>query len=194
MRMRLDDLCVRGGLVTIAEEIERYTAEHSNFDVRRDYISLSHIHQTVEEIVDQYRNGFQDGRDVRLRCYKGYQMEKDLLVRIRAVYGPRIKGGGEISIFDGLVKGHPDFLFDDYPGDCKSVLMDEWLPIDGKLPRRIFWQMQAYMKFAEKQKALVIFESRESGKLVDIWLRPSFKVQNEIVDKLEEIREKICSV
>lgn len=175
--------------MTIAEEIEQYTMQHSNFDTRRDYISLSHIHLPIDQIVNQYRNGYQDGKEVRLKCYKGYQMERDLMTRIRAIYGDRIADGGEISLFGGLVKGHPDFLFDGFPSDCKSVAMDAWLPEGGKLPRRIFWQMQAYMKFSDQQKSLVIFESRESGRLLDMWVRPHFKTQEEIAQKLRDIRQ-----
>lgn len=170
-----------------SESIANYTADHSNFDTRRDYISLSHIHLSVDEIVYQHKSGFEDTRDIRLKCYKGYQMEKDLMSRIIAVYPPRIRQDIEISAFNGMVKGHPDFTFDGDPGDCKSVLLDEWFPKDGKLPKRIYWQMQAYMKYMNKNKAIVIFESRESGKLVDYWIKENRTIQSEIDNKLKEV-------
>jgi hypothetical protein len=182
----------RRTMENIAIAIEEYTASISNFDERRDYVSLSHVHLGADELVAQFQGGFQDGRDVRLKCYKGYQMEKDLVSRIRAVFGNRISDGGEISAFGGLVKGHPDFLFDGYPADCKSVLMDEWLPKDGKLSRRIYWQMQGYMKYAGKEKSLVIFESRENGRLVHIWVRPNLGIQNDIESKLQEVVKRIA--
>lgn len=168
-------------------EVEKYTAANSNFQPERNYISLSHIHLSAEEIINQFKEGFEDSIPVRLKCYKGYQMERDLMERIKAVWGARIKTDIEVSAFDGLVKGHPDFTFDDYPSDCKSVLMDDWFPKDGKLPRRIYWQMQAYMKYSGKDKALVIFESRESGKLIDYWVRANWNIQKEIDEKLQQI-------
>jgi len=168
-------------------EIEKYTCANSNFQPKRNYISLSQIHLSVEEIINQFRGGFEDTIAGRLKCYKGYQMEKDLMQRIKSVFGARIKTETEIAAFDGLVKGHPDFTFNDYPSDCKSVLMDDWFPKDGKLPRRIYWQMQAYMKYSGKDKALVIFESRESGKLIDYWVRANWNIQNEIEQKLQQI-------
>ena len=47
--------------------------------------------------------------------------------------------------------------------------------------------MQAYMKYSGKDKALVIFESRESGKLIDYWVRANWNIQNEIDEKLQQI-------
>lgn len=178
--------------MTIAEQLEQYTADISPFETKRNYISLSHIHLSVEEIIDQFKTGFKDGRETRLKCYKGYQMEADLANRIKSVFGDRVVRGIEISAFDGLVKGHTDLMFDGYPADCKSVLMDEWLPKDGKLPRRIYWQMQGYMKYANKDRALVIFESRENGRLVDIWVRANQHIQSEIHDKLTEIVKQVA--
>jgi len=177
-----------------SEKIEKYTIENSNFQSERDYISLSHIHLSVDEIINQFKAGFKDTVPIRLKCYKGYQMERDLVERIKAVWGERIKTDIEVSAFDGLVKGHPDFAFDNYPGDCKSVLMDDWIPKDGKLPRRIYWQMQAYMKYSEKDKSLVIFESRESGKLVDFWVKENRDIQNEIGEKLQQIIKVVSSI
>lgn len=180
---------IKNGL--FSSEIEKYTLENSNFQQKRNYISLSHIHLSVDEIINQFKAGFEDTIPIRLKCYKGYQMEKDLMHRIKAVWGERIKTDIEISAFNGLVKGHPDFTFDDYPGDCKSVLMDDWIPKDGKLPRRIYWQMQAYMGYSGKNKSIVIFESRESGKLVDYWVRPNWTIQNEINEKLKQVIKSV---
>lgn len=170
-----------------SSRIAKHTAENSHFDTSRDYISLSQIVLKEEDLIGQSKNGWEDSMDNRLRCYKGYQMEKDLLVRIATVFGERVKTPVEIIAFGGLAKGHPDFTFDEYPADCKSVLMDEWLPKDHILPKRIYWQMQAYMKYSGKDRALTIFESRESGKLVDIWVRPNLTIQAAIDLKITNV-------
>jgi len=152
----------------ITEAIEGYTALHSNFETSRDYISLSHCHLSVDEILQQYRNGFPDSLEIRLKCYKGYQMERDLLARIEKVFGPdRVKTGWEISAFDGKVKGHPDFKFMEYPADCKSVLMDEL--------------------YSDRIKALVIYESRQSGLLKSFWINANRSIQAEIDQKMKEV-------
>lgn len=175
----------------IAQEIEKYTAENSNYQTSRNYISLSSISLSVGELISQYKTGFPDSIETRLKCYKGYQMEKDLLARIQNIFGDRVNINIELSFLDGLVKGHPDFSFDGYPADCKSVLMDEWLPQDGKVSRKIYWQMQGYMKIMAKDKALLIYESRESGKLVEVWIKANANIQKEIGDKLVQIKNSI---
>lgn len=169
-------------MTAIAEAVTSYTAKNSNYDVRRNYISMSHAALNLDEIVAQWNGGFEDSLHARLKCYKGYQMERDLMQRIIAVFGERIKTDVEYTAFDGLVQGHPDFEIDGLPGDCKSVLMDDWLPKE-KLPRRIYWQMQAYMLYSGKPRAVAIFESRESGKLVDFWIAENKKIQLEIDSK-----------
>jgi len=170
----------------ITDLITEYTLKHSNFETRRNYISLSNCYLSVDEIVSQYRNGFTDTLKGQLKCYKGYQMEHDLVKRIIAIYGDRIKTKSEISGFEGLVKGHPDFTFDDYPADCKSVLMDKWLP-DGRFPRKVYWQMQGYMKYSRQNKALVVYESRETGILKASWVFANIEIQNTINQKLIDV-------
>jgi len=170
----------------ITKDIEDYTAENSNYETSRNYISLSHCSLSVEEIVNQYRNGFKDSLEIRLRCYKGYQMEFDLVMRLSKIYPGKIKTGTEITGFGGIVKGHPDFMFEGCPGDCKSVLMNDWIPQNGKLPRKVYWQMQGYMKYSETNKSLVIYESREGGRIKAFWVYPNQRIQEEINLKLSQ--------
>jgi hypothetical protein len=173
--------------MTIAKEIIKYTCENSNFNKKRNYISLSHIYLPIEDIVNQFKNGFEENEQIKLKCYKGYQMEKDLLLRMIKIYGERICIGHEIKLKDNLVQGHPDFTFDDYPGDCKSVLMDNWLPELWKIPKKAYWQMQAYMLYMKKEKALLIYETRETGLIKDYWIKENKSIQQEIEDKIEKI-------
>jgi hypothetical protein len=107
-------------------------------------------------------------------------MERDLKERINKCFVGHVGPGGEISAFNGLVQGHPDFLFDGYPADCKSVNLDEHLPIESKLPRKVYWQMQGYMFYGGASKALVIYESRQSGFIRDFWINANPMVQSQI--------------
>lgn len=174
----------------IANYLENYTCGISNFDTARDYISISHCGLEVDEIIDQYKNGFKDSPEIRLRCYKGYQMESDLKTRIQAAFPNRYSQGIEASAFNGLVKGHPDFMFDNMPADCKTVAIDEHLP-NGRVPRKVFWQMQGYMLYLNKSSSLVIYESRATGRLMDYWINANLKIQEEIHDKFEQVIKQI---
>lgn len=175
----------------ISSALMTWTAENSGYEERRDYLGLSHASLEVDEIVSNYRAAVHADVMQRLKTYKGYQMERDLLRRLVSVYGDRIQPGEEISVFHGLVKGHPDLRIDGAPGDCKTVPLDEHLPQPGRLPRRVFWQMQAYMLYAPAERALVIYESRASGLLWATWIFPVRRIQDEIDAKYRAAVEMI---
>lgn len=174
----------------ISEELEAFTCANSKFETSRDYISMSHSSLSIEEIISMQTQGFTDSKEIRLRCYKGYQMESDLKDRIVKTFGSKIAFGVELSAFSGAVKGHPDFTFEGYPGDCKTVPLDEHLPKD-RVPRKVWFQMQAYMLYSGKSQALVIYESRETGRIKDFWLTPEQWVQKEINQKFTVVVSRL---
>jgi len=180
----------------ISDMLTRHTISESNFEEKRNYISLSHIALPEEELIRQYTHGFDWEVKTKLKCYKGYQMEKDLLQRIVRIFDKdQILFKPEIVAFDnGQLKilGHPECLIDGWITDCKSVLKDEWLPENTRgISRKIFWQMQGYMRYntasTKTDYALVIFESRESGIIRDYWIKQNVKIQEEIEKKIENI-------
>ncbi len=174
----------------IAEALEKYTIEKSNFDEKRNYISMSHSHLSVEELIEQYTKGFEKTKDICLKCYKGYQMEEDMISRLNAVFKEKITNGGEIEVFAGIVKGHPDFRFENNPADLKSVLMDDWIPKE-KVPYKVYCQMQSYMMYSNRDRGLVIYESRETGIIKAFDLFSNNKLQKEIHNKFREVVKKL---
>lgn len=160
--------------------LENHTCKIAPFDSSRSYLSMSHCSASIEDQWNNYLKGFEDTHEIRLRCYKGYQMERDLRVRAKSAFPNEFEEfHPEISAFGGLVKGHPDFMWEGDPGDFKSVPLDEHLP-QNKLPRRVYWQMQAYMLYTKKQRSLVIYESKETGRILDWFVRENKSIQNEI--------------
>lgn len=173
--------------MTIGERLEEYTASISGFEKRRNYVSLSHVALPEEEILKQYFEGFNDSHMIRLKCYKGYQMERDLVERIRKVLGEDLWPNTGISAFYGLVQGHPDLIYRGYPMDCKSVPLDEHLPPANRLPKKAYWQMQAYMKYWKVGMGYLIYESRESGIIRDYQVPSNWQVQSTIDAKLHRV-------
>lgn len=180
-------------MTELTEQLIKFTLENSNFETNRDYISLSHISLPIEDLIKQYNEGFEDSEAIRLKCYKGYQMEKDLIRRLRQIFFEDIQTGVEIQVVDGLFKGHPDFLYCGEPWDCKSVFRDDWLPQTNKLPRRAFWQMQAYLLYLPAENGGFIYESRESGLIREYVVKPNVSIQNEIKDKVNLISQQVKS-
>lgn len=179
--------------LSISQRIEHYTAKISNFETERNYISLSHVAHDEGEIIRMYKAGFEDTLQIRLRCYKGYQMEKDLVRRIMVCFPLQASAHDEIREKWGQIwiKGHPDFMFNGYPADCKSVPLDEHFPDPKKLPRKVYWQMQAYMLFTKKDKALVIYESRETGSIRHYWIRANASIQRQVYSKLKFVVDEL---
>ena len=175
----------------VSETLEKFTAANSGFETARDYISISHCYEPVDRIVQKFIDGFEDSHMIRLRCYKGYQMERDLVGRIMKCFPKEASTDyEEITAFGGLVKGHPDLIFNGYWADCKAVPLDEHLPFstpEKRLPSRVYWQMQGYMRYGGGEKALLIYESRESGIIRDYWVKASKGVQDAIHDKLTKV-------
>lgn len=164
----------------------KYTCEHSKFDVQRPYIGLSKIVESAEDIVAQINNGRNINIPGLLKCYKGYQMERDIIERLRAIYGDKITTGMTYTGYNELVAGHPDCEIDGYPADIKSVAKEEFLP-DGKFSSRVFWQMQGYMLFAEKNKSYLIYEARDTGAIRVYVVEANRTVQAQIKEKIEKI-------
>ena len=172
----------------ITTALVKHTCENSHFETTRDYISLSKIYSPIDELIADYKQGFTANEQTKLKCYKGYQMEADLMRRLKLIFPNDISGEMEISIEGGLIKGHPDFLFNGDPGDCKSVLRDDWLPVNYfKIPHRIMWQIQAYMLYSKSERGYLIFESRESGLIKDFMILPDKGIMNMIEGKVHEI-------
>ncbi|HMT28789.1 MAG TPA: hypothetical protein PKD91_05870 [Bacteroidia bacterium] len=175
------------------QQIEEFTASISGFDLHRKYIGLSNIFLDADTLINNYNQGQTADHLSKLKCYKGYQMEKDLVHRIQKVYGNKISFK-DILAFDNLVQGHPDFWYEEIiPGDCKSVLLDSHLP-DDKLPRKVYWQVQGYMLYGNAQKAIVIYESRESGRIRHRWVNRNEVICREIQTKIETIIRSIQPV
>lgn len=153
-----------------AVEIERLITNHtiakSNFDESRNYIGMSQLHLCDVEIYKNYFNGYKADISSRLKCYKGYQMEKDLITRLDDCFGDDFKSGKshEVLANMGMVRGHPDGYLFGKPVDIKTVALDIHVPKDSfSIPFKVRCQMQAYMYFLPASFGYVIYESRESG-------------------------------
>jgi len=178
-------------MIDISQKLIETTIKNSYFEKKRDYVSMSNASLSVDELISQYFNGFEYSENIALKCYKGYQMESDLRTRIMSCFHEECLLGYELKAFDGIVKGHPDLWIFNMPGDIKSVLMDEWMPKNGKLPKKVYWQMQAYMLFSNRNQSVVVYESRETGLINHFYLRENKIVQKEIYDKFETVVKTI---
>jgi hypothetical protein len=180
--------------MNIQQSLIDYTIYHPRLEQHRNYIGLSGIGDCPRVLYDKYMRqagNAEHSPDQLLIFYMGYAMEDDIVARLKAIgdYQP----GFEISLYDGLVKGHTDGVFNGDLLEVKSVALAEYLPKDGKLPRRVSWQVQAYLTFGQTvghirfERAQVVYVARENGEIVVI----SVKTDREMAGR---IRAKLVNV
>jgi hypothetical protein len=180
--------------IDIELRLIKHTIFNSHFDTHRDNISLSNIIKSPDELISDMNNGYTADQKAKLKCYKGYQMERDLVQRIMAEFKEIEFTSHTINLNNGLFKGHPDLVELDtmIPWDCKSVLMDEWLPRTYRdISHKIKYQMNGYMMGLKVNTSRVVFESRESGLIRVYQLNKNAVIQADINSKMNIILNKL---
>lgn len=180
----------------LQQALVAHTVANSGYESKRDYISLSGIYDDVDAIIKRYTTHQEVTPSKATRCYKGYQMEADLLKRLRAVteeLGYSLETGTEVQIGStGLFKGHPDFVLNGQPGDIKTVSQWEHVPKQAAdIPARVKYQMNAYMLASGTQYSYVIYESRDSGFIRVFLLYRDETICNNILYKIAIITSKL---
>ena len=165
-----------------------YTAHHPWLEPHRTYIGLSGIADCPRILYDKYlrsAGNSEHGNTKLLTYYMGYAMEADIISRLQAIgdYQPSI----EISLYDGLVKGHTDGSFNSDLLEIKSVALTEYLPRNGRLPDRVWWQVQAYMAYTQFTQTQVVYIARDYGELMVIPVRFSRAMQTKVENKIDRL-------
>lgn len=133
----------------------------SGFDTHRPYIGLSKAGDCPRRIFNEFKTGLRATTDNDLQSWRGYTIEKALL----DLLGSSVCPGREIIAFDGLVKGHTDGEFKGDLLEIKSSTDEKVSQInrEGRVPRRHFMQVQAYMHFGGIPSCNIIYMPRDFG-------------------------------
>ena len=165
--------------VELQEALTRYTVKISRHQEDRGYLGMSQIAKCPRRLFYEVRDGTPADEASKLKCYKGYQMEANLLGRLAMMLDLNESGWmltaevGEISALDGAFIGHPDGELVTVDGseriliEIKSTVQEN---LDGivkraRIPTRHWMQVQCYLHFGEWERALVIYEARDTGQL-----------------------------
>lgn len=175
-----------------------WTKHHGRLDQHRSYIGLSKIGDCPLVNYRMYfsPNGFRDDAEQLMKFYIGYASEDDVVLRLKGL--GEYRAGVQISMFDGLIQGHTDGSFEGRLVEIKSVGLDAWIP-NGRLPHKVWWQVQAYLRYTSFQKAYVIYLARETGRLrvFDVAADEEMgrRIHNRVLDLVRAIewkREPAC--
>lgn len=162
-----------------------WTAENSGYDEHRNYIGLSTIADCPREIYRRFFSPTPADVRSRLKTRASYEIEENLKNRFRkmGVY----REGREISLYNGLVKGHTDGEIWGRLLDIKTVPLEEHLPADNNCPAKVFWQLQAYMLYGQWNSSIVLYFARDYGVHKFFYLRFSESFGERIENRLSRI-------
>jgi hypothetical protein len=174
-------------MANLEQLIIEVSKKDSNFNQKRDYIGLSKIYKSVEELLQDHEKGLPFTDETLLKCGIGHIMERAMIERLKKIEGFTFNHEVTVSQSKGLIKGHPDFKYFDVYGDIKSFALDNYMPVNGRVSRKIFFQANAYMLYSKTNKFIFICESRESGMIKVIEVFKSSLICDEIHWKVSEI-------
>lgn len=161
----------------------------NGFDSKRNYIGLSSIGDPVEKIIEKYYQEPQTQDHLSaMKTWVSYGIEALLLDQILKIGGSK---GEEISICDGLIKGHTDGSIGNILIEIKSVANADHFP-DSKLPYKVFWQIQGYLKFLPKyEHCICLYIARDSGLINSYKQLRVQSIQDQIEEKIKTIIKQI---
>jgi hypothetical protein len=171
-----------------------WSVKNSGFEARRPYIGLSHMGECDTKIYDWYCYGYERPKVAgHLQTIWTLEIETAIVDRIVRC-GLDYKPADPICLHDGLVQGHPDGWIGRDLLEIKSIPREVFIPERGRIPRRIFWQIQAYLHYTSTKYCNLIFIARDNGMLqvYDIKYQPN--IGEEIEDRVERLVKAVLSL
>jgi len=178
----------------ILDRLVNWTVQHSGHE-ERGYIGLSGIYECERAIYERVRFGQRWSVDEHVRSRLSFELEAALIERLQGtgLYGDR----EEISLYDGMVQGHTDGSLvtpaERVVLEIKTISYDAHFP-SGRLPERVYWQVQAYMHYLQRREALVLYMARASGEVRAYPVRYNGRVGTVIDAKVSRLVEAIQHV
>lgn len=156
----------RGSMTTpkfILNKITEYIAEHSGFEPRRDYLSISHISECPRRIVCDYLDGYPITAHTHHMAYAGYEHERSILGMLTDMAMISEVNVEVAAPFDARLRGHMDATMGGNILEIKSVDDRKWRKVIEKSDRVLwkhFVQVQLYMRYSSMRNAFVIYRNR----------------------------------
>ena len=169
-----------------------WTLRHSGYDEHRNYIGLSGIADCSRIIYHRYFNETPASDEFQLRTRYSYELEQIIIDRLKGIGGIFKERKGPIVAYKIpiLVQGHIEGEVDGNLFEIKTVPLTDYLPIHS-VPRKTYWQTQAYMHYGGYQATLCLYFARDSGqfKIFDLW--PDHRIMMTIDRKIQNLIEAI---
>ena len=167
----------------LQSQLITYSADTCGHLESRGYIGLSGIGDCARVTYDRYTQGKPAPLCDRLKFKLSNELEAALIARITdlGVYGPR----REIVLHGGLVQGHTDGELDGDLLEIKTLACEKYIPTAGKIPTRIYWQVQAYLRYGPYRLAHLLYLARDTGAIVVLPVVPNRYTQDAIARTID---------
>lgn len=172
------------------QAIINFTVQHSGWEKRRAYIGLSGISDCEAIIYERYFHGQQTPSvDAQLTTRLSYELEEDLILRLAemGIYTP----AKPIMLEGGLVQGHPDGLIGQDYLEITTVPLEEHFPLDGRIGRKKYWQVQAYLHYGGPNFCHVMFLARATGAICTVGVRYQPSIGRLIEERVERLVQAV---
>lgn len=168
------------------------TVRQCGHQERKGVLSMSSLLEKDEVIIDRFRNGHDVDTLTKLKFYHGSHAEEGMRTRLIALFEQtgKLECGTTLVAYDGRLTGHVDFIIDGIVVEYKTVPTVEILDRmreQNNLPRRVFYQVQAYLLWGKFPKAFVVYESRAGGFPWVIEVLPDGNIRAELRAKADRL-------
>lgn len=178
-------------VLNIKEAVESYIKDHSNLDLKREYLGMSAIGCCSKEIYRRHFNSMIPRLTDYRNSYRGYTLENHFRTVLEAAEVLEKNSGIElIAGFDKRFKGHIDgHTANRELIEIKSMASDRWDKVEatGKIPYRNFLQVQAYMKYGSFDSAYVVCINTGTFEVASINIVRNTRLQSELEEKAKMI-------
>lgn len=148
----------------VRTKLVAHTQENCGYIERRHILDMGRLGECPRKLTWELLNDCPVSHDIKMRLYKGRQMETEIQVRLRNIFRHLYEGPKPIYALDGKVVGFTDGQAGNVMIKIRSVPDDDALP-NGRAPNNHYWQTQALMHFGHFSSCIMIYESRTSGRI-----------------------------
>ena len=173
------------------------TAAQSGHEERKGRLSMSWLWMDEQEIIMRIQAGCTATQTEKQKLYLGTLCERGIRERLRALCehaGWQYREGGLLTAYDGKLTGHPDCFVNDVLIEIKTLQCVEHLEglkAKGRVPFKVYAQMNAYMLWGKYERGICMYEERATGAQWLVEIYPSRKMQEDLKAKAERILSAI---
>lgn len=179
----------------VLEESIAGAADDADRSDPRDYLGMSKIGDCARQLYLDLTNGRMQPQGLALaRCHEGMLHQRDVIERLERSGIPVLERDRElVAPFDERFKGHIDGEVDGDLLEIKSLeTLDDLAEVRAHGPReRDQAQVQAYMRYGDYHRALIVYKVRSNGALWVVYVNRRDALGKRLERKARDVLEAL---